>query len=85
MKEVEKVLEEIKKFPLFIVDQTGTVEDIRKTILTHIANRQRNIIVTLDHTLLVKPEEGDDEKITIDKLMHMLVSLKKLLASLGIK
>lgn len=84
---VDKALEIISKHPVSIVDTHGTVDDIRDTIKNFIYSKKlvenkKNIIVTIDHTLLIK---GKDDKATIDDLMLMLIDLKKFIASLGIK
>ena len=84
------LLEKMKRYPIYIVDNMGTVSNIKDTIVSYVASnrlieRKRNLVVTLDHTLLVKPEEGDDEKATLDRLMHTLVELKKYLSSIGLK
>ena len=83
-------LQEIKKSPVSIVDNIGTVKEIRDTILYYVSTRQlveknTGLIVTLDHSLLVKAEDNDTEKMTLDKLMHTLVGIKKYLASKGMK
>ncbi len=92
-KEIDKIdtlLEEMKAIPLSIVDNIGTVEDIKDTIIQYVTSKglkekKRGLVVTLDHSLLVRSMDYDDEKSTIDKLMHMLVGLKKTLAGNGIK
>lgn len=90
IKNIEKLLDDMKDLPLSIVDSIGTVDDIRDTIIHYVNTKQlaensRGLVVTIDHSLLVKSEGYDDEKSTIDKLMHMLVGLKKSLSSVGIK
>ncbi len=89
-KEIHSYLEEFKKFSVNIVDQPGTVSNIKDTILYYcsinkLAEKKKGLIITLDHTLLVKREEGEDEKTTLDNLMHTLVALKKFLSSSGIR
>lgn len=85
--DIDATLESIKTFPISIIDTMGDVASIRDTIVYFAATNKliennKALIVTLDHTLLVK---GDSEKETIDDLMKMLVGLKKLLASKGLK
>ena len=81
---INSILEELKKYPISIVDNIGTVKNILDTILYFVSTNRllenkKGLVVTLDHTLLVKPEDGQDEKQVIDALMHMLVALKKYL------
>lgn len=88
-KKVSEALTKIQKLPIHIVDVSGTVSQIRDTILdfinTRIKGKDKGIVVTIDHTLLVRKEDRADDKAVIDELMFMLVSLKKVLASLNIK
>ncbi len=88
-KKIDEVLENIKKLPISIVDISGGVSEIRDTILTFVATKikgtDKGLVVTIDHTLLVKKEDRQDDKAVIDELMFMLVSLKKVLATHGIK
>ncbi len=88
--DIDKILEELKSYPISIVDNIGTVRNVFDTIMyfvssNRLAENKRGLIVTLDHTLLVKPEDGQDEKQVIDALMHMLIALKKYLTSAGVK
>lgn len=88
--EVERELDKMRHYPLYIVDHVGTVDNIKDTIIYYVtsnrlADRKRNLVVTIDHSLLVKALDGEDEKTTLDRLMHMLVALKKYLASTGVK
>lgn len=87
---IEDKLNEMKKYNISIVDNPGTVSNIKDTILYYcsqnrLAERKRNLVVHLDHTLLVKAEDKEDEKTTIDRLYHTLIALKKYLSSIGIK
>lgn len=85
-----KLLEELKKYPIFVVDNLGTVSEIKDTILYYISSnklieKKRGLVITLDHTLLVRGEDNENEKQTLDRLMHTLVLLKKYLTSIGLK
>ena len=87
---VDLHLSSIKEHPIAIVDNIGTVYEIRDTILYYVstnklAENNRGLIVSIDHSLLTKAEDNDSEKQTLDKLMHMLVGLKKFLSSKNIK
>lgn len=85
-----KKLDELRKYNISIVDNSGTVSEIKDTILRFIienklAQSKRGLIVSIDHTLLITKEDNQEDKQVIDSLMFMLVTLKKKLASLGIK
>jgi hypothetical protein len=89
MSKVDKAIDELNKMPVYIVDMAGSVDEIYYTILDFVrtrqlAKRKRNIIITLDHTLLTKGKQGQAEKQYVDELMHMFVGLKKELAHLGV-
>lgn len=89
MSQIELQLEELKKYPLFIVDNIGTVDDIKDTIVyyattNHLADRKRGLVVSIDHSLLIKSRDHEDEKTTLDRLMHTLVALKKYLVGIGV-
>lgn len=83
-------LELMKKHPIYVVDNLGTVNEIKDTIMYYVSTnklieRKRGLIVTLDHTLLVRSTENQTEKQTLDELMHTLVLLKKFFTSIGLK
>lgn len=80
--EIDNIIEDIKQSPISIVDSHGTVEEIKHTILSFISEKKKNVVVTLDHTLLVK---GNDEKEVIDDLYQMLIELKKTVDDMGYK
>ncbi|MFN9111574.1 MAG: DnaB-like helicase C-terminal domain-containing protein [Bacteroidota bacterium] len=82
VEEVSYLLDEIGNYPISIVDNHGTVEQIRSTIIDFVKAKEKNIVVTIDHTLLVK---GNDEKETIDSLYQMLIETKKDIDSMGYK
>lgn len=90
--EIDDALEALdvySQMPIYFVDNVGTVQDIRETIVDFVMNvckpESKNIIITLDHLLLTKGKRGDDEKDIIDELMRTFVELKKYISSLGIK
>jgi len=87
---IQDYLDSMKNFPLYVVDHVGTVSNIKDTILYYcsenrLAEKQRSLVITIDHSLLIKAEDGEDEKTTIDRLYHTLIALKKYLAGIGIK
>ena len=91
--DVERVatsLEKIAESPIYYVDNVGTVTEILDTIMSFVntnklKERDRGIIVTIDHVLLTKNKQGEAEKDVIDNLMKSLVALKKHYAALGIR
>jgi hypothetical protein len=90
-KKVESVLDTLKDYPIYVVDNLATVNEIKDTILYYVSTnelaiRKRGLVVSIDHSLLCKPN-GDrtDEKQILDDLMKMLVELKKILVADGVK
>lgn len=45
---------------------------------------KKNIIITIDHTLLIKGLRGDSEKDTLDELSHAMIHMKRAIKSMGI-
>lgn len=83
-------MEALSKDNVFYVDNSGTVPQIRATILDFVVEhrlREKNkgIIVTIDHVLLTKGKLGEAEKMIVDELMVNLVDLKKYFASIGLR
>lgn len=78
-----KTADKMKYYPIFIVDDVGTVDEIVHTILNFVEENKlieenRGLICTFDHSLLVKGTVGEDqEKLIIDKLYKTLIQLKK--------
>ena len=88
LSEINTVLDTLQNYPIFVVDNTGTRLEIKDTIIHYInqnklIERKKVLVVTLDHTLLVKTIEGEGEKETIDGLYHTLVALKPYISALG--
>tara|TARA_R110001606_G_scaffold365323_1_gene520122 strand:+ start:7982 stop:8959 length:978 start_codon:yes stop_codon:yes gene_type:complete len=81
--EFHKVLgvqQEFNKLPIFYVEMPGTVEMIRNTIEKFIKedfNKDRGVVVMLDHTILVRGRQGEMERMVLVELMIMANSLKK--------
>jgi len=90
LKAVSKSLEKVSESPIYYVDNVGTVTEILDTIMAFVntnklKERDRGIIVTIDHVLLTKNKQGEAEKDVIDNLMKSLVALKKYYAGLGVR
>jgi len=89
-KRITEILDSMKEYPISVVDNLGTVANIKDTILSFCATKDlaklnKGLVVTMDHSLLVKAENREDEKTKVDNLFHTLVALKKYLHSIGIK
>jgi replicative DNA helicase len=86
---VMDALDQYNDMPIYFVDNIGTVQDVRETIVDFVTKlckpEKKNVIITLDHLLLTKGKRGDEEKEVIDDLMRAFVELKKYISSLGIK
>ncbi len=90
LSKIDNHLEEMKDYPIYIVDNIGTVDEIKDTIIyyassNNLIENKRGLVVTIDHSLLVKDKDGEVEKQTLDNLMKTLVLLKKYLSSIGLK
>lgn len=74
---VEEIAQDIKKYPIYIVDIPSTVEKIGNTItyFKETIAKDKWLIVILDHTLLVN---GENERSTIVDLQKMFIAKKKL-------
>ena len=73
---------EMSEVPMFFVEEVGSHLDIRETILTFAEERgldkNKGLVVTIDHVLLTKGKDGDAEKKKVDDLCHMFVEVKKI-------
>lgn len=90
LKLAENILDSMKDYPISIVDHPGTVSNVKDTIISYcntnrLKQNKKGLVITLDHTLLIKADEREDEKSKIDNLYHTLVALKKYLSSIGVK
>lgn len=76
---VEEEVKRLKKYNIFYVDTPGTVEEIKNTILVFNEKYAKDkwLIVTLDHTLLVKNMNAEKERETLVNLQRMFIELKK--------
>lgn len=87
---IAKELEKLRNHKINIVDNPGTVKEIKDTIINFVetnklAEKGAGLIISIDNSLLVKREDKQDEKSAIDDLMFTLVALKKYLSSIGVK
>lgn len=88
MSKVDEVLSGYLNSPVYYIDRVGSVDDIFETIGQFVSKREdknRGLIITIDHVLLTKGKTGQAEKERVDDLMHRLVSLKQYFSSIGLK
>jgi replicative DNA helicase len=82
-KDYDKVLKEsesIRQYPIYYVDNPGTVDEIRETIMQFSALPQvkdKWLIIILDHTLLTKGKSGESEREILTNLQRMFMEVKK--------
>lgn len=85
---VKEISQELEHYPIYYVDEVGTTSDVERTIFEFLLNRKdknRGIVITIDHVLLTKGQKGESEKEVVDTLMHKCVELKKSLTAEGYK
>lgn len=87
---IENVAMSLRRYPIYYVDDFGSVDEIRDTVLDFVdrqdlLSRDRGLVVTIDHVLLTKGKQAEAEKKVIDTLSHMCVELKKKLTSMGLR
>lgn len=81
---------ELSNNMIFYVDESGTVADMKQTIMNfalqrNLKERETGLVVTIDHIILTKGRESDTEKKIIDDLYKMLLEVKKTLSASGIR
>ena len=77
---IEEKAKEIKDYPVYYVDNPGTVDEIKSTIqfLQKTIANGKWLVVIIDHTLLVRGNSSpDSERSVIVELEKDLISLKK--------
>ena len=87
---VLSIIKEISNFDIYYVDNTGTVEEIKKTILNFaeefdLQGSDTGLIITLDHVLLTKGKQGEQEKSKLVELYDMCMEVKKFFDHNGMK
>ena len=76
--------ERIRKLPIFYVDEAGTVDDIRRTIIKFAKkNPKKGLIVTLDHAVLVNGRQGEMERTILVELTKMFKKAIKYFAKIN--
>ena len=85
-----KTAESLAEYPIYYVDESGTVADMRNTIVNFVLQRdlkerEVSLVITIDHITLTKGRDSDMEKKVIDELYKMLLDMKRLLMAQGIR
>lgn len=83
LNKVKKEADLLQKYPIFYVDNPGSVEDIEKTIILfykqYVQGTNKKFIVILDHLLLVEGDTSGDATLkTISDLQKVFIKMKKL-------
>jgi replicative DNA helicase len=82
--EIEEHAKSVSDYPIYTVDNLCTVAEIQNTILSFVHNEEidkneKKLVITIDHLLLTKGRQGQQEKQVIDDLCKMLIGMKKIL------
>jgi len=77
---VVKESKEIRKYPVYYVDNPGTVNEIRNTITVFrdLISKDKWLVILLDHTLLLKLQSGQGEREVINELQRLFIEQKKI-------
>ena len=81
-REVQNAAYSIGHYPIYYVDESGSSDDIVDTVKEfaekkNVQETGEGIIVTIDHVLLTKGKQTDNEKRIIDDLCKRCIELKK--------
>lgn len=78
--DVVKVSNELKKYPIYFVDNPGTSTQVEQTIMsfykTYVEGKNKHFVIIYDHTLLTKQVGSQLE--TIADLEKVFIQIKKL-------
>lgn len=79
-KVISETAETFKHYPIYYVDTPASVQDISDTIDYFLATiaKDKWLIVTLDHALLLKGCSGESERTVISDLQKVFIAKKKL-------
>lgn len=81
-RDIENVTYSMRDYPIYYVDQSGTPDEIEETIkryveLKKLKENKEGLVVTIDHVLLTKGKQTDNEKGIIDQLCKKMIEVKK--------
>ena len=79
----QKVANSLRKYPVYNVENSGTVDQIVDIIYKFARDKQlqktkEGLIVTIDHVLLTKGKQGQDERRIVASLYRAMVDIKKI-------
>lgn len=79
LKQIYEESERLKAYPIYYVDKPKSVEEIEETIrnFQETIAKDKWLIVMLDHTLLTRGKDGEDERRTLQKLQNAFMEAKK--------
>lgn len=88
--DIQETAMSMNKYPIFYVDESGAPSEIFETVVEFanardLRKENKGLVVTIDHALLCKGKQGEDEKTLVDKLCKTMIRLKKVFASRGMK
>ena len=70
----------IKNYPIYYVDNSGTVEEIHNTIIKFLQEefvKGKWVVVFLDHVLLTNGKQNESERQTLVDLQKLFIKIKK--------
>jgi replicative DNA helicase len=77
---IVKESEKIKGYPIYYIDMPKTVEEMRSTIVEFLKTYAKDkwLIITLDHTLLLKTTGMEKERETLFNLQRLFMEIRKI-------
>jgi len=84
----EIIVKTINRYPIYYVDEIGSVDEVQNTIAKFVEEHQlieknKALVVTLDHVLLTKARHTDEELKKIKYLYDMAIEIKKKFDHMG--
>jgi len=77
IQQLEKYISLNNSRDIYIVDEPLTIAQMREFILTHYAKYRKKMILTIDHSLLVRLEKGENRFDMLYNLGEMMTEIKK--------
>jgi hypothetical protein len=86
----QRVANTLRKYPIYNVENSGSVDQIVSTIYKFAESYKlketgEGLVVTIDHVLLTKGKQGQDERRIVSSLYRAMVDVKKVFKSMGIR
>ena len=77
--QITRYVETLNKYPIYYIDVPGTVNEIENIIMQfHADNPSKKIIVSLDHSILIKKMPGQNQIDALYDLGAMFTKVKKI-------